>query len=193
MYPQIKEYVLDTFCQLKAIKQDKLHTADMNGGDYFTMAADPAKQAHNLTLDGDGDTDESSTSDSKRARSGGNVEEVSTAPRKGKVRIMNDYCCDLSLWGDIDCVQLSHRVEKDLRSLARRFNAYYDQERGWDSAEKAERHREHARSVHRKLVAALPGYEVELDLWEVEQAQAEPPTRDADGGGAGEAAVQPCS
>lgn len=146
----------------------KNHTADVNGDSYYTIATDPAKRAaDSLTLDDNEKDEMSSTSDSKRARCT-TATPAAASERKGKIRVMNDYCCEYPLWGDVDGVQLSHRLEKDLRSLARRFNAHFDHERGWDCAERAVRHREHAQSVHRKVQAALPEYEVELDMWEVE-------------------------
>ena len=151
-------------------------TADVNGDRYFTVAVDPAKRAAaSMTLD-DAETGRASVSRAKRPknRDGSAPEQASqevTAPpggdsRRPVIRLMNDYSCDLPLWGDLDGVQLSHRLEKDLRSLARRFNAHFDHQSGWDSEERAARHREHATSLHRRLQSALPGRDVELDLWE---------------------------
>ena len=160
------------------------HTADVNGDRYYTVACCPAKRAKCLELEDAQTIGESDTTRAKhRTGSSGTVDNPSRADglsraeetaltngaRRRSIRLMNDYGCVLPLWGELDGVreQLSRRLEKELRSLAHRFNTHFDRESGWDSDQRAARHREHALHVHRRLQAALPDYDVELNLWEV--------------------------
>ncbi len=123
-------------------------------------------------------SDGSRASETEDDAKGGEAREG--AGRRGRIKLMNEYMCELPLWQEgegqvseemlLEELRLSRRLEKGLRALATRFNNHFQHDRGWDDEDRARRHADHARSMHRRLKRELgPAWDVVLDLWECNQ------------------------
>ena len=89
------------------------------------------------------------------------------------IKLMNEYCEDLPLWPSDDAFlndvmsRLTTRLQKSLRALARRFNAHFSWDTGWDDSEREVRHCRHMKSAFRRLKDELgPEWKVTMSLWE---------------------------
>ena len=89
------------------------------------------------------------------------------------IKLMNDYCADLPLWPADDAFlndvmsRLTTRLQKSLRALAKRFNAHFSWDTGWDDSEREVRHCRHMNSAFRRLKDELgPEWKVTMSLWE---------------------------
>ncbi|KAL9183412.1 hypothetical protein ACHAXT_005199 [Thalassiosira profunda] len=95
------------------------------------------------------------------------------------VRLMNEYTVDLPLWptgertGSDDAFvrdvmsRLTHRLQKSVRAVARRFQAHFNWDSGWDDPAIEVMHCRHMHSTFRRLKEQLgPEWEVTMDLWE---------------------------
>lgn len=85
---------------------------------------------------------------------------------------MNDYEAPTPLWvapGVVlaDLAVLSHEdsLVQDLSTWQESFRQHFDVEKGWHDSEARERHELQGLALRDRLQRALPGVEIDLDLW----------------------------
>ena len=88
---------------------------------------------------------------------------------------MSDYTARTPLWNarvgnlsDLAPLGLASDLARDLLNWQRYFDQHFHFERHWDSVEAARWYEAQGRTLHARLIRALPARTVTLDLWPVE-------------------------